>query len=285
MSAVECELRTGVWQNPVVSYCYVFFFFNDTATTEIYTLSLHDALPIWGAGLAFLVERSSSPSRLRLRERIAKKFPQAQWVIYEPVDLQVNRSVASALAGQPVSPYYKLDAAKVILSLDCDFIGSEADTYVHCRNYGKGRKLSKPEDTINRLYSVEGLMTQTGMNADHRLRVPTSSVLAVAAAIAAQLVNDPQVKALAGKVALPSSVKQEWIVECANDLKANPGASVVMAGHRQPAAVHALADVVNAALKNVGKTVLYLNTPQEQTTGTILDLAKALQAGDRKSVV
>src|SRR2546426_6802973 len=26
--------------------CYVFFFFNDTATTEIYTLSLHDALPI-----------------------------------------------------------------------------------------------------------------------------------------------------------------------------------------------------------------------------------------------
>src|SRR3712207_6959832 len=28
-------------------YC---FFFNDTATTEIYTLSLHDALPIWRLG-------------------------------------------------------------------------------------------------------------------------------------------------------------------------------------------------------------------------------------------
>src|SRR2546429_5058981 len=27
---------------------YIFFFFNDTATTEIYTLSLHDALPISG---------------------------------------------------------------------------------------------------------------------------------------------------------------------------------------------------------------------------------------------
>src|SRR3712207_9001487 len=26
-----------------------YFFFNDTATTEIYTLSLHDALPIWDA--------------------------------------------------------------------------------------------------------------------------------------------------------------------------------------------------------------------------------------------
>src|SRR3712207_6995194 len=30
---------------------YFFFFFNDTATTEIYTLSLHDALPIWPAGV------------------------------------------------------------------------------------------------------------------------------------------------------------------------------------------------------------------------------------------
>src|SRR3712207_7978341 len=30
--------------------CFFFFFFNDTATTEIYTLSLHDALPISGRG-------------------------------------------------------------------------------------------------------------------------------------------------------------------------------------------------------------------------------------------
>src|SRR3712207_7881736 len=29
-----------------MSVCSFFFFFNDTATTEIYTLSLHDALPI-----------------------------------------------------------------------------------------------------------------------------------------------------------------------------------------------------------------------------------------------
>src|SRR6266436_10453594 len=35
--------------------CVFFFFFNDTATTEIYTLSLHDALPI--------ASSQSSPSR------------------------------------------------------------------------------------------------------------------------------------------------------------------------------------------------------------------------------
>src|SRR3954462_9166373 len=36
---------------------YAVFFFNDTATTEIYTLSLHDALPIWPA--------SSTPTSTR----------------------------------------------------------------------------------------------------------------------------------------------------------------------------------------------------------------------------
>src|SRR5256885_13314480 len=32
-----------------MTYLFFFFFFNDTATTEIYTLSLHDALPISNA--------------------------------------------------------------------------------------------------------------------------------------------------------------------------------------------------------------------------------------------
>src|SRR6267143_4590302 len=32
---------------PLLIFPLFFFFFNDTATTEIYTLSLHDALPIW----------------------------------------------------------------------------------------------------------------------------------------------------------------------------------------------------------------------------------------------
>src|SRR6476660_10643130 len=36
----------------------VFFFFNDTATTEIYTLSLHDALPISDAGVPFSMRRA-----------------------------------------------------------------------------------------------------------------------------------------------------------------------------------------------------------------------------------
>src|SRR5258708_29993408 len=41
-----------------------FFFFNDTATTEIYTLSLHDALPISG-GSRFACSFAISPSARR----------------------------------------------------------------------------------------------------------------------------------------------------------------------------------------------------------------------------
>src|SRR6266487_7019026 len=44
-----CELELDVTsEKPCVPFALgvVFFFFNDTATTEIYTLSLHDALPI-----------------------------------------------------------------------------------------------------------------------------------------------------------------------------------------------------------------------------------------------
>src|SRR3712207_7294406 len=43
---------------------FMFFFFNDTATTEIYTLSLHDALPIC-PGAAGAVRRRDRPGRGR----------------------------------------------------------------------------------------------------------------------------------------------------------------------------------------------------------------------------
>src|SRR6266404_4898625 len=44
-------------------YFFFFFFFNDTATTEIYTLSLHDALPIGPIG-----ERLQGPRRFEILE-------------------------------------------------------------------------------------------------------------------------------------------------------------------------------------------------------------------------
>src|SRR6266567_94175 len=42
-------------------YSFFFFFFNDTATTEIYTLSLHDALPIWSCPSPSIASISRCP--------------------------------------------------------------------------------------------------------------------------------------------------------------------------------------------------------------------------------
>src|SRR5690349_23371300 len=50
------------------------FFFNDTATTEIYTLSLHDALPIWRYAYAITEPGAGSdPSRLATTARRDRK--------------------------------------------------------------------------------------------------------------------------------------------------------------------------------------------------------------------
>src|SRR5690348_17679867 len=50
-----------------LSFCFFFFFFfNDTATTEIYTLSLHDALPISSSARALEVRRFLILSRVIL---------------------------------------------------------------------------------------------------------------------------------------------------------------------------------------------------------------------------
>src|SRR5256885_15927001 len=55
---------------------FLFFFFNDTATTEIYTLSLHDALPICQGQRARGVPRQGADDRAgapqRARERPAQ---------------------------------------------------------------------------------------------------------------------------------------------------------------------------------------------------------------------
>src|SRR5258707_4289779 len=52
-----------------------FFFFNDTATTEIYTLSLHDALPIFPVRPIRSNQRIDHMHRLRLRKIVDLRLP------------------------------------------------------------------------------------------------------------------------------------------------------------------------------------------------------------------
>ncbi len=253
-----------------------------------------------GDGLCFLVERNTSPSRERLQKLIAAKHPQARWFCYEPVDFDVEREAATLAFGQPVRPLYKLDQAKRILSLDCDFLGGEDDLVRSLRDFSRGRKITtsdkaQGEDLINRLYVVESLLTLTGANADHRLRVAPSQVLAFAAAFAAAMSSGTGFQPVSSSLSQLKTVMESlggqagslshlWISECAKDLSAHAGSCVVLAGQRQPLAVHLLAHAMNAALGNVGKTVLLLPAPAPQA-GKIEELAKALTAGQVETLV
>jgi MoCo/4Fe-4S cofactor protein with predicted Tat translocation signal len=231
-----------------------------------------------GQGLAFLCERNNSPSRLRLQKAIAEKYPQSKWHVYEPVDLDA-RAAASAAFGQSVKPYYKFDAAKVILSLDCDFIGAEDDAHNNIRKFVQGRRMEKETDAPTRLYAIESLMTLTGVNADHRLRVPSSSVHGIGLGLAAQILKDGKPEALK-----PTDPAANWVNNCAKDLLEHAGTSLVVAGHRQPLAVHLLAYALNSALGNLGKTVLFHQVP-ESKEGTLEELATALNADQVQTLV
>ena len=244
-----------------------------------------------GQGLCFLLERNTSPSRARLQKLISDRFPKARWFLHEPVDFDIHREAATLAFGKPVRPYHRLDQAKRIVALDCDFLGAEDDLLRFIRDYARGRKIASPdkaqsEDLINRLYVVESLMTLTGANADHRLRVAPSVVLSVAAALAAEIVKEGggEFRAALARFGQPAGVDPKWISECAQDLVAHAGNCVVLAGQRQPLAVHLLAHAINVALGNVGKTVVFHDAPAPEE-GSIADLGAALNAGEVATLV
>src|SRR5256885_7506739 len=62
---------------------YLFFFFNDTATTEIYTLSLHDALPISRGG----PRRSTRPAPACRRARPRRRSEEHTSELQSPCNL------------------------------------------------------------------------------------------------------------------------------------------------------------------------------------------------------
>ncbi|EEF61934.1 TAT-variant-translocated molybdopterin oxidoreductase [Pedosphaera parvula] len=269
-----------------------------------------------GQGLSFLAERSSSPSRDRLQGIIAQKFPKAKWHVYEPVDFDIHRQAASVATGKSVNPFFKIEAAKVILSLDADFIGGEENAFVSINQFAKNRKTETSKDDMNRLYAVEGLMTLTGVNADHRLRVPGSAVINVAASVAQEILRqaggnvDAAIGQLADEKKLQVIAEQnkptlsdtptteeldfqkrwspdwisKWAKGCAADLLKNKGAGLVLAGHRQPLAVHLIAYAINSALGNLNKTIVFQDI-QEPQSGSIVDLAKDLNAGQVETLV
>ena len=207
---------------------------------------------------AFLMPSANSPSRDRLIGKIKKRLGEkADFYVHEAIDFAVHQRAATQAFGQPVVPNWKFAKADVVLSLDCDFLGNEEDSGLYASDFAKTRKLAKAADAMSRLYSVEALLTQTGANADHRLRANALNIGAVAVYLSSKL----GMKALAASEMLIKGLtddQKQWLDACVEDLKEHKGKGLVVAGYRQPEPVHVLVHQINGVLGNNGKTVEFL---------------------------
>jgi molybdopterin-containing oxidoreductase family iron-sulfur binding subunit len=199
-----------------------------------------------GAGVRILTEPVSSPSLVEEIQTLVAAMPQARWHQWDPV-------FGVAQGGAPTSSaVYRFDRANVVISLDADFLGFGPGAVRYTKDFSSRRRMGTPNDELNRLYVVEPVPTITGGAADHRLALKSREVLPFAHSLASAL-------GVPGATAspLPNDVSSRWIPAIAKDLSAHRGASLVVAGEHQPAAVHALARAMNEALGNVGATVTY----------------------------
>ncbi len=228
---------------------------------------------IAGRGLRLLTEPVSSPSLVDQIHTLLTTFPEARWHQWDPVYGVSQGAPAAAHA------LYHFDKADVVVALDADFLGFGAGSVRYTKDFASRRRIGTPEDALNRLYVVEPVPTITGGKADHRLALKARDVHAFAAALSSAVGADAG--GSAGE--LPEEVRSRWIPALAADLAAHRGASVVVAGDGQPAAVHALARAMNEALGNVGVTVSYgapVTASPADGAASLAELVTDMQAGD-----
>jgi MoCo/4Fe-4S cofactor protein with predicted Tat translocation signal len=204
-----------------------------------------------GAGLRILTERVTSPSTADLIDGILQEMPQARWHQWEPVAHDGARDGLRQAFGRDVDPVYRFDQADAIVSLDADFLACGPGHVRYAHDFaGRRRAEAGP---LSRLYVVESGLTSTGGKADHRLPLKPSQVETFARALASAL----GVGGAAETTGLPADAGR-WVTAIAADLRARNGRALVVPGDHQPAAVHALAHAMNAALGAVGTTVTYV---------------------------
>ena len=235
-----------------------------------------------GAGLRLLTETVGSPTLADQITGLLAQFPQAKWHQFEPANRDNARAGSKLAFGEYVETRYHFDQADVVLALDADFLCAGPASVRYAHDFAQRRRSLLAATDMNRLYVVEPTPSNTGSMADHRLRLRASEVEAFARAVAAQLSVQAE-----PPPAIPAAAAK-WVPTVAKDLQQHRGRSMVIAGDEQPPVVHALAHAMNAALENVGKTVVYTElveaNPIDQTQ-SLGDLVADLKAGEVDTLV
>ena len=224
-----------------------------------------------GEGLRLLTETVTSPTLAAQIRGLLARYPKARWHQYEPINRDHVYDGTRLAFGEALEVRYRLDQARVVLSLDADFLGAGNMRVRAARDFAAGRGGGSGAGAANRLYAVAASPSLTSAVADHHLALRACEIGRTARQLATLL-------GVAVPVT-PASANQAWLTACAGDLMANRGTSLVMAGEAQPSWVHALSHAMNAALGNIGKTIAYgepvVADPANQTA-SLLDLARDL---------
>jgi len=229
-----------------------------------------------GAGLRILTGTITSPTLAWQLKKLLALYPQAKWHQWEPAVSDGGREGAKLAFGRVVNTVYVPGKADVILSLDADFLASGPGHIGYAKQFARRRNLDGTNESMNRLYVVEPTPTVTGSTADNRLPMRACDIELFARALAAKLGQG-------SAVSLPAAA-EKWLETVAGDLQKSRGASLVIAGEQQSAAVHALAHAINAALGNVG-TTLYYTEPVEAEPVNQLESLRELCADMDKGKV
>jgi MoCo/4Fe-4S cofactor protein with predicted Tat translocation signal len=237
-----------------------------------------------GASLAVLSESFSSPTLARMVSELRARYPRLQWATYDAVSDESRLAGLRQATGRDVDLMLRLDRAAVILALDADPLLTDPEMIRHARGFADGRRAGASGGVMNRLYVVEGVFSLTGAMADHRLRLESRQIAAFVAALAARL-GAPA--AGAGSPTDLAGVDPRWIDALAKDLQANRGRGLIVAGERQPAAVHAAVCALNTSLGNTGTTVSYYETRDAAlpSVSSLASLVSAMTAGSVQTLV
>jgi molybdopterin-containing oxidoreductase family iron-sulfur binding subunit len=243
-----------------------------------------------GSSLAILADELLSPTRDRLRAELQKQFPQATWATYEPLAPGRDLEASSLVFGDNTEFRPNLAATSTVLSLDCDFLGSDEGDISDTRGFAAGRRTRKPGDSTNRLYVVEPRFSLTGTMADHRLRLRSGSIGPFLLELARQIRTakpSADLNALLSQspdLALPEGVDPAWIRECATDLVAHGKQSLILVGRRLPVSLQALALALNAALGSVGSTLI-VQPRRSIPSSDINQLAGKIRSGTIRTLI
>jgi molybdopterin-containing oxidoreductase family iron-sulfur binding subunit len=230
-----------------------------------------------GQGVYFLSETIISPSLAAQWKQLQAKYPSAKLVQWEPINRDSARIASKAALGDYYDTQYKLENADVILSLDADFLTSNAfpgflpmsAAYAERHRYEGGK-------VMNRLYVVESMPTVTGGKAEHRLGLKPSEIEKFAAAL------------VGGSTYAGDEYAKKFFAAVLADLKKAGSKAVVIAGEQSSPAVQAAAHALNAQLGAVGSTVVYTETvaaiPSIQNDD-MKALASAMHSGQVKALV